>query len=445
MSLDSKQTEDRPLTDASELVEFFRSAERSTGPKLIGLEHEKLLMPIGGSEAVPYDGPSGIGAFMRGFAKHGWAEFREREGAPVIAMQRGKATLSLEPGGQFELSGSPFLTAREAQAENLSHIEELKQIAGPLGLRAVALGYRPFQSLEQMPWMPKSRYQLMRESLGARGPMAHNMMLMTATGQVSLDWSDEADCARKVMAAARVSPLLVALYANSPIVEGRLSEYQSFRSRVWNEVDPARCGYPTAMLDGSFSYLRYVQWALEAPLLFLRRNGQYLRPSMTFGQLLKNGYEGQPAQHADWVDHLSTLFPEVRIKRVLEIRAADCNGVAMTGALAAVMRGALYDETALGELSSLMPPLSPLEHRALHASAQKQGLEAKLGAGALADYAREFVEIAARGLRRLDPLDLPLLAPLAEVAASGRSPARAVEAAFASQSDPAMFLNRFEL
>jgi glutamate--cysteine ligase len=444
MSLDSKQTEDRPITDPAELIEFFRSAERS-GPMLVGLEHEKLIMPVGGSAAVPYEGPSGIGALMMGFAKFGWHEFREREGAPVIAMQRGTATLSLEPGGQFELSGAPFRTAREAHAENVQHISELHQVASSLGLRAVALGYRPFQTLAHMPWMPKSRYQMMRDSLGARGPMAHHMMLMTATGQVSLDWRDEADCARKVMASARISPLLVALYANSPVVEGALSGYESFRSHVWNEVDPARCGYPTSMLDGTFSYASYVEWAMQAPLLFLRRNGQYLRPAITFGQLLKSGYDGKPAQYADWVDHLSTLFPEVRIKKVLEIRAADCNGAAMTGALAALMRGLLYDATALGEVLNMMPPVSPAEHRALHAATQKQGLAARVGAGTAADYARELVEIATRGLQRLDPLDVPLLAPLAEIASTGRSPSTRVAEQFTRQPDPAQFVTSFEL
>ena len=445
MSLDSKQTEDHPISKPSELIEFFRSAERSEGPLLVGLEHEKLIFTVGGSTAVPYDGPSGIGALMTGFAKFGWEEFREKPGAPVIAMQRGQATLSLEPGGQFELSGSPFQTAREAHAENLKHLDELRQIAGGLGLRAVALGYRPFQPLAEMPWMPKSRYQIMRESLGARGPMAHHMMLMTATGQVSLDWRNEADCARKVMAVAKVSPVLVALFANSPIVEGAVTEYQSFRSRVWNDVDRARCGYPTAMLDGSFSYARYVEWALEAPLLFLRRNGQYLRPAITFGQLLRDGYEGKPAQHADWVDHLSTLFPEVRIKKVLEIRAADCNDAAMTGALAALLRGLLYDDAALTELSSLMPPLSPVEHRALHATAQREGFLAKVGTRTLGEVARDLVDIAARGLARIDPLDVALLAPLAAVASAGRSPAARVADLFRTEPDPAKFLTHFEL
>ncbi len=445
MSLDSKQTEDRPISALSELVEFFRSAEQPSRDGMVGLEHEKLMMPQGGSSAVPYEGPNGIGALMTGFGKLGWQEFRERDGAPVIAMQRGHETLSLEPGGQFELSGSPFLTAREAHAENINHLSELRQVAGSLGLRAVALGYRPFQSLAQMPWMPKSRYQMMRDSLGARGAKAHNMMLMTATGQVSLDWRDEADCAQKVMVSARISPLLVALYANSPIVEGALTGYQSFRSAVWNEVDPARCGYPQPMLDGTFSYARYAEWAMAAPLLFLRRNGQYLRPAISFGQLLREGYGGKPAQHSDWVDHLSTLFPEVRIKKVLEIRAADCNDAAMTGALAALMRGLLYDPAALDEASNLLPLVSPVEHRALHAAAQKEGLAAKLGAGTLADYARDLLGIAARGLTRIDPLDVPLLSPLVEVAESGQSPAVRVRQLFETERDPATFLSHFEL
>lgn len=445
MSLDSKQTEDRPISAPSELVEFFRSAEQPERAGMVGLEHEKLMMPAVGSTAVPYEGPNGIGALLTGFGTLGWQEFRERPGAPVIAMQRGQETLSLEPGGQFELSGSPFLTAREAHAENVNHLSELRAVAGRLGLRAVALGYRPFQSLAEMPWMPKSRYQLMRESLGARGPKAHNMMLMTATGQVSLDWRDEADCAQKVMVSARISPLLVALYANSPIVEGTLTAYQSFRSAVWNEVDPARCGYPTSMLDGSFSYASYVEWAMAAPLLFLRRGGQYLRPAITFGQLLREGYDGKPAQHSDWVDHLSTLFPEVRIKKVLEIRAADCNDAPMTGALAALMRGLLYDPTALDEASNLMPSLSPLEHRELHAATQKEGLGAKLGAGTVADYARDLTGIAARGLTRIDPLDVPLLRPLVELAASGQSPAVRVRQLFETERDRAKFLSHFEL
>ncbi len=445
MSLDAKQTESLPIASKAELVQLLAQAERPTGPLLLGLEHERLMFPARGFEAVPYEGESGIGKLLQSFVPLGFREIREAPGLPVIAMQRETETLSLEPGGQFELSGSPFHTAREAQNENLRHVAELKQVAGALGLRAVGLGYRPFFELSQMPWMPKSRYQVMRESLGARGSHAHHMMLMTATAQVSFDWRDEADCVRKTTAAARISPLLVALFASSPIAQGQPTGFQSFRSRVWNDVDPARCGYPEAMLDGSFSYQAYVEWALEAPLLFLRREGRYLSPKLTFRQFLKDGFEGIPALHSDWVDHLSTLFPEVRLKKIIEIRAADGNSPALAGALAALMRGIFYDGRSLDDASRLLPSLSPQEHRELHYAAQKDGLDARLGGGTLADYGSELVALAAQGLKRIGGDELSLLSPLREIAADRRSPAVDMLEHFEKEKRPEVFLDRYTL
>ncbi len=442
MSLDSKQTEDQPIASIDALVDYFRSAERGSGQALIGLEHEKLIYPIGGATPVAYEGPQGIGALMSSFSSQGYEEYREAPGLPVIAMTRGRAALSLEPGGQFELSGSPFVTAREAHAENLEHLAALKQNAADLGLRVVALGYRPFDAISQMPWMPKSRYRVMRESLGARGRLAHAMMLMTATGQVSLDWRDEADCVRKVTASARLAPVLVALYANSPLVEGSPGGFVSWRSRVWSEVDPARCGYLPAMFDGSFSYREYVEWALNAPILFLRRNGQYVQPKVDFRTLLKHGHEGQPARQGDWVDHLSTLFPEVRIKKVLEIRSADCVDAPLTGALAALMRGLLYEPAALGELEDALPKLPFALHREFHLLAQREGLEGTFDGRPLAALAQEVIEIAARGLKRLDPADALLLEPLRRVASTGQSPARRV---LEAPRGPVALLNAFTL
>lgn len=445
MSLDVPNAAAQPIGDVSELVDALRAAERPTGPLLLGVEHERLMFPIGSADPVPYEGPSGIGALMTSFERFGFSEFRETPSAPVIAMQRGMETLSLEPGGQFELSGSPFETATAANVELQRHVKELRENAKALGLRAVGLGYRPFTELADMPWMPKSRYRVMRESLGARGTMAHDMMLMTATGQVSLDWRDEADCVNKVKASVRISPLLVALYAKSPISQGKPNGFQSFRSRVWNDVDHARCGYPQAMLDGSFSYRAYVDWALDAPILFLRRNGQYLAPHLTFRHYLASGYGGQRATHTDWVDHLSTLFPEVRLKKIIEIRAPDANGTEMTAALGALMRGVLYDPTALDEATHLLPSVSPDAHRELHRAAQKDGLQAKVGAGTLADYAGTLVEIASRGLKHLGGGDEVLLEPLREIADERQSPAVAVLEHFKAEKRPEVFLEKYEL
>ncbi|HEX4619980.1 MAG TPA: glutamate-cysteine ligase family protein, partial [Myxococcaceae bacterium] len=362
MSLDLPPDE-APLTSVDALVDFFRGAERPVAEHQIGLEHEKLIYPVGSAEPVAYEGTKGIGALFGRLASHGYRAYREAPDSPVIALQGDTSTISLEPGGQFELSGTPARTARAGHRENLRHVREVGQAARELGLQLVALGYRPFGTPASMPWMPKSRYVAMRQTLGARGKLALDMMLMTATGQVSLDWSSEADCSRKVCLTARATPLIVALFANSPLVNGADSGYRSFRSHVWTDVDPSRCGYLPSMIDGTFSYRAYVDWALAAPLLFLRREGRYLMPKITFGQLLAEGHDGKPARQADWTDHLSTLFPEVRIKRVMEVRGADCVSSAMTGGLAALMRGTLYSPAALDEADRLLPRLSFQAHQ----------------------------------------------------------------------------------
>jgi|CXWL01.1.fsa_nt_gi glutamate--cysteine ligase len=421
MSLDAPNTHEQPVTGVDDLLAYFRSAEQPTGTRLVGLEHEKFIYPVGGTTPVPYEGERGIGALLAGFAAFGWEPFREGPDGPLIAMTRGAAALSLEPGGQLELSGSPWGTAREAHQENLEHLKELKELAAARGLRAVTLGYRPVGRLDEMPWMPKGRYKAMRQTLSQRGRLAPAMMLMTATGQVSLDYENEGDCVRKLEVAARVMPVLVALYANSPYAEGHKSGYLSWRSRVWNEVDPSRCGYPKFMFDGSASYRTYIEWALDAPLLFLRRQGQYLIPQLTFRQLLREGYDGRPALYDDWVDHVSTLFPEVRIKKVLEVRSPDCASPAMTGALVALMRGLLYDSQAMYETGRLFPPRSRDEHMDFHHRAQQGGLAALWKGRTYAGWADELIGIASRGLKRLDAEDEPLLDPLKAMAERGHS------------------------
>src|SRR5215468_7339497 len=446
MSLDRAPTEDEVITTPDALVDVFRSAERPRVEHRVGLEHEKFLYPVEDPVVpVPYDGPRGIGALLKLLEARGYTPFRDAPDAPAIALTRDDQTLSLEPGGQFELSGSPARTARAVHAENVAHARMLSEAAGELGLMPVTLGYRPWGTTSDIPWMPKKRYQVMRQTLPVRGKLALNMMLMTCTGQVSLDWSSEADCARKVTATARLTPLLVALFANSPLVRGAPSGWMSYRSHVWSDVDPTRCGYFPRMLDGTFDYRAYVEWALKAPLLFLRRGGDYTTPALTFGQLLRDGYDGRPALLSDWTDHLSTLFPEVRIKRVMEVRGADSVSLAMTGGLLALWRGLLYDAGALDAALSLVPRLSYGAHLAFHEEAQRHGLRGKLGTTSLGSLALEMVRIARGGLQLLDPADAPLLDVLESRAASGQSPAEDVLAAASSMQSRAAFLGRFAL
>ena len=421
MSLDAPNIEARPVTQVEDLLSYFHSGEQPAGTQLVGLEHEKFIYPIGGTTPVGYEGERGIGALLASFEAHGWAPFRDGADGPLIAMTRGQATLTLEPGGQLELSGSPMKTARESHRENLEHLALLKDLAAAKGLRVVTLGYRPLAKVSDMPWMPKSRYVAMRQTLSQRGRLAQSMMLMTATGQVSLDFENEADCFRKVDAAVRVMPVLVALFANSPYAEGHHSGYLSWRSRVWSEVDPSRCGYPKFLFDGSASYRAYVEWALDAPLLFLRRGGKYLTPAMTFRQLLREGFERKPALYDDWVDHLSTLFPEVRVKKVIEVRSADCVSPSLTGGLTAMMRGLLYDSQATYETLRLFPARTRDEHMDFHHRAQQSGLAGTWKGRTYSGWATELLDIASRGLKRLDAEDAVLLEPLKALAESGHS------------------------
>jgi glutamate--cysteine ligase len=446
MSLDRAPTEDDVVTSVGALLDVFRSAETPREEHRLGLEHEKFLYPVADPPTpVPYEGSRGIGALLKLLEARGYTPFRDAPDAPPIALIKDDHTLSLEPGGQFELSGSPARTARAVHAENLAHARMLTEAAQQLGLVPVVLGYRPWGTTADIPWMPKKRYQVMRQTLPVRGKLALDMMLMTCTGQVSLDWASEADCARKVTATARLTPLLVALFANSPLVQGKPSGWMSYRSHVWSDVDPTRCGYFPRMLDGTFDYRAYVDWALKAPLLFLRRNGDYATPSMTFGELLERGFQGQPARRSDWTDHLSTLFPEVRIKRVMEVRGADSVSLEMTAGLPALWRGLLYDEASLAAALSLVPRLSFAEHLAFHEEAQRHGLAGKLRRTSIGAMALEMVRLARVGLQHLDPADLPLLEPLEARARSGHSPAEDVLEAAKKEISPAKLLQHFAL
>jgi glutamate--cysteine ligase len=446
MSLDLAKGESAPLTNAESLERYFRTAEKPAAEHRVGLEHEKLIYPKGGAAAVAYDGKSGIGALLNELAKiGGYKTYHESPEAPVIALMKEQHTITLEPGGQFELSGSPFRTVSEAHRENERHLRELKEATDALGLRAVALGYRPFETLAQMPWMPKRRYDIMRKVMPTRGTLGLDMMLMTATGQASFDWQSEAECARKVTAATRLTPLLIALYANSPLRMGKPSGFASFRAHVWSDVDNPRCGVFSAMLDDSFSYRAYVEWALDAPILFLRRGGEYRGSNKTFRQLMKEGFEGEPLTDADWADHLSTLFPDVRLKRVLEIRGADCVSLEMTGALGALFQGIFTDGAALAAAARLMPIRTVAEYFEARSLASREGLRGRWKGRTFADWGRDLLAVARSGLAKHGNNEANLLVPLEAQVDSGRSPSERVLESFERRVSDAHFLNQFEL
>jgi glutamate--cysteine ligase len=432
MSLDRQTTESPPVRGIGDLVAWFRARERAPSEWKVGLEHEKVPIVAGTTDPVPYDGRGGIAAALRAFEKFGYEPFCEA--GHVIAAQKRGLTVSLEPGGQVELSGRPFQDVHVVAAELDRHLEKCREIDDALGIELLAVGYRPWGTPGTAAWMPKSRYVVMRPFLAARGSRAEDMMAMTASTQVSFDFGSEADMAAKLRTALAAQPAVVALFANAPVVEGREVGWKSFRSAVWEDVDGARSGLLPFAFEPGFegdAYRRYAEWALDVPMIFLRRNGRYLETGgRTFRAFLAEGLAGERATLDDWEDHLTTLFPDVRVKGVVEVRAADSCDAAMTKALAALWKGLLYDAGARGEASSLFSGLDLSERRALGVAAGREGLAARLPGGAsLRDVAVELVEIAARGLCRQRCCgekgqdERVWLEPLRERAASGRSPA----------------------
>jgi glutamate--cysteine ligase len=432
VSLDAKVKESPPVGGVDELANWFRQRQRPRPDWKVGLEHEKIALRAGTLEPVPYEGPGGIGAVLQAYSRFGYQPFVED--GRVIAAQRTGLTVSIEPGGQLELSGRPFPDIHAVAAELTRHHQKCHEIADELGLEFLATGYRPWGRVADMPWMPKNRYTVMRPFLQARGRLAGDMMAMTGSTQASFDFSGERDMAEKLRVALAVQPAITALSANSPVVDGRESGWLSYRVAVWEETDPDRCGLLPFAFEPGFdddAYRRYAEWALDVPMVFLRRDDRYLPTgSHTFRRFLAEGLHGHRPSLLDWEDHLSTLFPEVRVKGVVEVRAADACDADMTRAVLALWKGILYDQQARDWAWDAVRRFSVGERRALMVAAGRQALEARAPDGrTLAQLAGTLLDAAEAGLCRQNACgeqgedERKFLAPLRARAESGRSPA----------------------
>jgi len=444
-----------PVTSIGDLIAYVKGAERPPDRWLIGVEHEKIGVRGPRYEPVPYYGPDGIRALLDAIARSaGGTQHRHKENGQPIALLSKDASVTLEPGGQLELSGAPLRSFADIRAEIEAHLAQVRRDSR--GIAWLATGYRPFGTRDQVPWMPKGRYAAMKSSLGNKGRLALDMMLMTATVQANLDWSDEADLASKVRAATAVSPVVTAMFANSPLIDGRDCGYLDFRYQVWRETDPARCGLLEQMLQPGWGYRRYVEWAIDVPMLFVRNatayqdaRGQTFRDWLTSGQLA-SGEKSQPTL-SHWVDHLSTLFPEVRVKRVLELRGADMVPLPLMIALPALWVGILYDRNAREAAAELTRAWTFSELLQFQADVARVALRAKGPAGATAlDLGRDLLAIARSGLKgwqEVSGLDESgLLDPLSEILDSGRTYAeRALEAHRASGGDPASVVKLWQI
>ncbi len=437
-----------PLTPA-QLVEYFQSGAKERPRFRIGIEQEKIAVRDDGSP-VPYDGERGLSAVLERFAQRGFSA--SREDGHIIALARDGDRITMEPGGQLELSGGALPTAAECAVALDAHVHEVADLARPLGIRFIGVGARPFGKLDDVTWLPKRRYVVMREYFPRHGRdsrLAHSMMKMTATVQANFDYSSEADALDKIRTAYGVTSIITALYAASPILEGRPTGYQSTRAAIWLETDADRCGLLPFVFEPGFTFRDYVEWALDVPMFFVVRDGVY-RPAhaLPFRRFIAEGWQGLTPTIDDWEVHLSTLFPEVRLKRYVEVRGADAGPMPMARGLGALWRGILEDPSARAAAWALVDKHPFAEREALRRDVARAGLAARFGARSVRDLAVELCRIADGGLSRLadGAGDRPLLEPLRARAEDGRSPADDLLADFtAAGGDPRALVDRWEL
>ncbi|HEY8566364.1 MAG TPA: glutamate--cysteine ligase [Beijerinckiaceae bacterium] len=406
------------------LVAWIAEGEKPRDQWRLGTEHEKVPFrrePLG---PVPFAGEGGIEALLKGLqASSGWSPIIDDGNLIGLFEGEGGGAISLEPGGQFELSGAPLDTLHETHSETERHVAEAKAVAERLGLGFLTLGMSPLWTRGETPQMPKSRYAIMRRYMPKVGSLGLDMMHRTATVQVNLDFASEADMRRKLQVSVALQPVATALFANSPFTDGRPNGLLSQRSAIWLETDRARTGMmPFAFTDG-FGYEAYVDWALDVPMYFVKRGDTYHDVAgASFRDLLAGRLPqlpGERATRSDWANHVSTLFPEVRLKRYLEMRGADVGPTALVTALSAFWVGLLYDEAALDGAWQLVKGWTADERQALREAVPGQALAATIAGRSVRDIARDALALARAGLARrarrdasgqdetmyLDPLD----------------------------------------
>ncbi|WP_182086693.1 glutamate--cysteine ligase [Aureimonas sp. ME7] len=424
-----------PIRSVDELVDHIRGGEKPERDFRIGTEHEKFGFYTADLSPVPYEGDRGIRRLLEELgATSGWEPIVDDGRIIGLAGTNGGGAISLEPGGQFELSGAALENLHQTCRETGAHLADLRAIADPLGIGFLGIGSSPLWRLDETPVMPKSRYEIMARYMPKVGTRGLDMMFRTSTIQVNLDFSTEADMRAKMQVGMRLQAVASALFANSPFTEGHANGLLSWRSDVWSDVDNQRSGLLPFVFEDGFGYRDYVEWALDVPMYFVMRDGRYHDATdITFRQCLDGALKGRveapEPNMGDWANHLSTLFPDVRLKRFIEMRGADGGPWRGICALPAYWTGLLYDPGALGEVHALTRDISFEEASVLRASVPREGLATRFRDGTVLDLARETLRIAHRGLaararRNEDGLDETIfLSPLDDIAARGRTAA----------------------
>ncbi len=397
-------TDDEPIAGFDDLVSHIAEGEKPREKWRIGTEHEKFPFYKNDNGPVPYDGPRGIRALLEGMqAMLGWEPILDEGRIIGLVEPTGRGAISLEPGGQFELSGAPLETIHQTCRESNAHLAQLREIAEPLGIRFLGLGGSPKWSLANTPRMPKSRYDIMTNYMPKVGAQGLDMMYRTCTIQVNLDFSSEADMRRKMQVGLKLQPLATALFASSPFTEGRPNGLQSWRGEIWRDTDNGRSGLLPICFSPSFGYADYVEWALDVPMYFVIRDGHYHDMTRwTFRQFMAGAarselFDGLPTM-GDWANHLSTLFPDVRLKRFLEMRGADGGPWRRICALPAFWVGLLYDEQALDAAETMTADWTFAEVQAMRDAVPRDGIGVTHRGASLREIGREVLGICRKGL-----------------------------------------------
>ena len=391
-----------PITDHRQLVEHLEAGSKPKANWRIGTEHEKFAYCHHDLKPLPYDGEVGIRTLLDGLSdQFGWERVLEND--LPIALKKGGASVSLEPGGQFELSGAPVKTLHETCSEVHEHLDQVRTVAEPLGVGMLGMGFQPKWRREDIPWMPKGRYKIMRKHMQKMGNLGIDMMLRTCTIQTNLDFGSEADMVQKFRVSLALQPVVTALFANSPFTEGEPNGFVSYRSHIWTDTDPDRTGILPFVFEDGMGFERYADHVLDTPMYFVYRDGQYIDASgQSFRDFLDGRLPALPGEVptiTDWDDHLTTLFPEVRMKRFLEMRGADGGPWRSLCALPAIWVGILYHQASLDGAWDLIKDWTLDEHQALRDQVPKTGLATPFRDRMVLDLAKDMLVLADAGLK----------------------------------------------
>jgi len=433
-------TADQTLTDPRDLAAWLESGCKPKSEWRIGTEHEKFGFLTDTLQPLPYHGSRGIRAVLEGLAAQFDWQVSEENGLPIALTQDDGSSITLEPGGQLELSGGLLDNLHQTCNEVNTHLAQVREICEPLDIGFLGLGFHPTAKREDIEWMPKARYVIMRNYMPKVGTLGHDMMKRTCTVQVNLDFSSEADMVAKFRASLALQPIATALFANSPFVEGKPSGFESYRSQVWTDTDSDRTGMLPWVFDQSMGFERYVDWMLDVPMYFVYRDGRYIDVAgQSFRDFMAGklpGLEGVYPTLRDWEDHMTTAFPEVRLKRFLEMRGADGGPWRRLCALPAFWVGLLYDAENLQACLDLSNDWTLDERQALREDVAKHGLSAKIRGRSVLDISRELVDLARNGLARRQRFngagdhEAGFLNSLQEIVDRGSSPAAVKLAAY---------------